>query len=1216
MDRQRGAPIDSNEANPAMGRADGRRWRAGLTVAVLASASVAAAQSVDGFTLVNADTDTDIGALTNGSTINLAVVGRQLNVRAATTPPTVGSVRFALDGNPNFRTENVAPYALAGDVNGDYYGWTPAVGPHVLTATPYPQANAGGTPGTPLTVHFTVIDESPSGGTNVTVEGELRQWHRITLSFEGPATHEGATPNPFRDYRLNVTVRHTASGREFTVPGFFAADGRAADTGSVSGRCWRAYFAPDATGEWTFVASFRSGADVAISTDPAAGVPMPPDGVTGSFVVLPTDKCGRDHRGKGRLQYVGRRYLRFAGTGEWFLKGGADSPENLLAYADFDGTVTSKHRYAPHAGDFRPGDPTWAGGRGTNLIGALNYLADKGMNSVYFLTMNVGGDGDDVWPWTSKSERYRFDCSKLDQWEIVFDHMDRLGLQLHVVLQETENDQLLDGGALGTQRKLYLRELIARFAHHLALVWNLGEENTNTDAERKAFADYIRALDPYDHPIVVHTFPGQKEAVYAPLLGHPAFEGPSLQNGSLGQTYSTTTNWLLRSAAAGRPWFVCLDENGPANVGVKPDDVDPDHTEIRTTELWGNLMAGGAGCEWYFGYAYAHNDLNCEDWRSRDAMWDQTRWALEFFQTYLPFPEMTPSNSLISASSGYCLAKPADTYAVYLRTGGTTTLDLGADTNVYVVRWYNPRGGGPLRTGTVERVVGPGVVSLGQPPDSPTNDWAVLVRRPPRILFIRGGPGTGGFLEGGADEQLSDISNHSTARGNHGWGSLANLLRGEGYDLEQVVEGPATNNTPVDLAGMDLNRYRIIVLGSNNAEYGPDAADAVERFVRDGGGLLVISDANWGRTWRDAPDSDQTFLDRFGLVMNQDQGTYALSRSGGDYRVPTHPILAGVGVFDGEGVSPAVVVSTPPSVRHCIVARAKNQTRNNDGTDPARNYIGTSRPVTASDGALVVGMAGGGRIAVHFDRNTFFNLNGAGTSLERYDNRLYARNLFNWLAAAWRSENRPPLVRSAGVSGQFVLPDEARLEATVEDDGQPYPGGAVTSWWEVAAGPASVIFGTSTARFAAPGAYTLRFIASDGTRATTTTVDVVARDTFAAWRSRHGVGGKTDDDDGDGLINLIEYALGRDPRTADTLGEFLHVAGGDRLAARFAVNRWASDVAVHPEIAGSLGGPWSGGALLEEVLEELDAVRVVLVREANPFGAAPARFLRLRIEQP
>jgi hypothetical protein len=53
---------------------------------------------------------------------------------------------------------------------------------------------------------------------------------------------------------------------------------------------------------------------------------------------------------------------------------------------------------------------------------------------------------------------------------------------------------------------------------------------------------------------------------------------------------------------------------------------------------------------------------------------------------------------------------------------------------------------------------------------------------------------------------------------------------------------------------------------------------------------------------------------------------------------------------------------------------------------------------TADDASLAVVEHGRGRVACHFDRNTFFNENGAGTSLTRAGNRTYARNLFAWLA--------------------------------------------------------------------------------------------------------------------------------------------------------------------------------------------------------------------------
>jgi hypothetical protein len=273
--------------------------------------------------------------------------------------------------------------------------------------------------------------------------GELKKWHKISITFIGPNTGEEAETNPFLDYRLNVTF--TKGKKQYIVPGYYAADGKAAETSTSTGNKWRVYFVPDEEGRWSYKASFRTGPDIALNSNPKAGKPVAFDSVKGTFTVGPTDKRGRDFRAKGLLKYVGKRYLQFAETGEYFLKGGADSPENFLAYADFDGTFDTGelkrkgeaagekflHRYGPHVRDWRAGDPTWKNGKGKGIIGALNYLASKGMNSVYFIPYNIdGGDGKDVWPWTKPTEKYRFDCSKLDQWEIVFSHMDKVGIML------------------------------------------------------------------------------------------------------------------------------------------------------------------------------------------------------------------------------------------------------------------------------------------------------------------------------------------------------------------------------------------------------------------------------------------------------------------------------------------------------------------------------------------------------------------------------------------------------------------------------------------------------------------------------------------------------------------------------------------------------------------------------------------------------------------
>ncbi|MFO1008274.1 MAG: DUF5060 domain-containing protein [Planctomycetaceae bacterium] len=554
------------------------------------------------------------------------------------------------------------------------------------------------------------------------------QWQPTMLSFEGPELEEQGSPNPFTDFRLDVTFQLGA--RKVVVPGYFAADGNAAETSADKGRVWQVQWLPDTPGLWKWSVRFRTGTGIAQAEQADAGTPTAFDGQTGSIRVNAYDPAAPGFYSQGLLRYTGERYLRFAETGEAFLKGGTDSPENLLAFADFDQTEPT-HRYEPHAADYKDGDVTWQGGKGKNLIGALNYLAAKEMNSVYFLTMNVKGDGKDVWPWTSRDERMRFDCSKLAQWELVFRHMDRIGLVLHIVHQETENDQLLDGGELGPERRLYYRELIARFAHHPAIVWNLGEENTNTLEQQQAFAKFFGENDPYRHPRVIHTFPSQVEKVYAPLLGDLNLEGASFQFGKAVRSHPEAVDWLTRSEAAGRPWFVCMDEIGPASICLPPDIQDPEHSHEVRHALWGNLIAGGSGAEWIVAYDTwprvpgKHLDIACENLRPWENMWTLTAIANRFFREHVPFATMRTADHLVEKDHAWCLAQPGEVYVVYLFGGQPTTLELPE--GEFTASWFNVWKGGDLIPGAALK--GPGPQPVGEPPSDKDKDWVLLVRR-------------------------------------------------------------------------------------------------------------------------------------------------------------------------------------------------------------------------------------------------------------------------------------------------------------------------------------------------------------------------------------------------------------------------------------------------------------------------------------------------------
>ena len=125
--------------------------------------------------------------------------------------------------------------------------------------------------------------------------------------------------------------------------------------------------------------------------------------------------------------------------------------------------------------------------------------------------------------------------------------------------------------------------------------------------------------------------------------------------------------------------------------------------------------------------------------------------------------------------------------------------------------------------------------------------------------------------------------------------------------------------------------------------------------------------------------------------MKQDKGTYTISSS--EFKIADHPIFENVSTFDGEGVSPITLANDQvDGVQSTILAPAKSIVRQNTvtGKGPSEfpNFMAAS---------LIVATVGEGRIAGHFDRNTFFNTNGTDTNIHNYNNKQYAINLYRWL---------------------------------------------------------------------------------------------------------------------------------------------------------------------------------------------------------------------------
>lgn len=562
------------------------------------------------------------------------------------------------------------------------------------------------------------------------ITGPMEQYHPITIQFTGPTASEmDNSPNPFKDYRLQLNLI-SPSGKTHSIPGYFDGDGRGGATGNI----WRAKLTPAEAGQWKYTASFRRGTNIAIDLSSTAGTATSFNGATGTFGIdgpSSTAATMQGFFGKGMLQYAsGQHYLKFQ-DGTYYVKAGSNEPENFLGFTGFDSTPNGWHKYAAHVNDWKTGDPDWNSGKGKPIIGLVNYFAQKGINSIYLLAQNVGGQNKDVWPWAGNINRYggndntHYDVSKLAQWTTVFEHMNKKGIVVNMVFAETEeaSKKELDNATLGTERKLFYREMAARFGYLPGLEWNLNEEYCwrypISDSMIKSWAGYMRSVDPFDRPMTVHS-QGYQQRTWGYFVGDNRFDLTSLQYYKSVANYGKEIEyWRNTTSSSGRAIAVSIDEARETTAS--------NQTAQRKELLWSTLLSGG-NLEWStdkFGW--------CDDFRYYDGIYTTTGYALKFMKN-IPFWQMKPSDSLVEGESssyggGQCFAKAGDTYAIYLPNASSSsdTLNLTGQSGSYTLKWFNPRTGN--FEGSSRTISAGSRANLGTPPSSSSEDWVILVKK-------------------------------------------------------------------------------------------------------------------------------------------------------------------------------------------------------------------------------------------------------------------------------------------------------------------------------------------------------------------------------------------------------------------------------------------------------------------------------------------------------
>jgi hypothetical protein len=218
--------------------------------------------------------------------------------------------------------------------------------------------------------------------------------------------------------------------------------------------------------------------------------------------------------------------------------------------------------------------------------------------------------------------------------------------------------------------------------------------------------------------------------------------------------------------------------------------------------------------------------------------------------------------------------------------------------------------------------------------------------------------------------------------------------------------------------------------------------------------------------------------------------------------------------------------------------------------------------------------------------------------------------------------NTAPIVNPGTLPSTITSP--LALSGVVTDDGLPDP---LSLTWSAPLAAGAVTFSnpaaaSTSASFSTVGDYILRLTATDGVATTFADIGFTYASAFASWQTTNFSGGATNPDaaplfdaDHDGLVNLIEYALGTNPNASTpnpgTMTK-VNISGSDYLRITFTKNPAATDVTTTVQ-SSTLLTPGSWGT--DGFIIETNTASEITIRETTPIGTTARRFYRASVTQ-
>ncbi|MFM2165844.1 MAG: hypothetical protein RIS79_215 [Verrucomicrobiota bacterium] len=213
----------------------------------------------------------------------------------------------------------------------------------------------------------------------------------------------------------------------------------------------------------------------------------------------------------------------------------------------------------------------------------------------------------------------------------------------------------------------------------------------------------------------------------------------------------------------------------------------------------------------------------------------------------------------------------------------------------------------------------------------------------------------------------------------------------------------------------------------------------------------------------------------------------------------------------------------------------------------------------------------------------------------------------------------PVITATASVALNTYSP--LSLDGTITDDDLP---ATPTSLWILRSGPSGLVFANptltdTTAALAEQGIYGLRLTADDNGTPSFFDFTFSAYSTpFAQWLDQNNVGNEnnlameaTADPDGDGVMNLLEYAVGTNgviQNASPQVVTLAPVSSDQYLRLSIPKNPAATDVTFIVEASSDLTN-WSSAGLLIET----NTANQLVVRDSVAITSGVQRFMRVRV---